>query len=128
MERRTILNLLMSLPLFWPEKRLQEQTVKSSLDTIASLEQSLLEHPQDAETHYLLGIEYGKLERYRDSVQAIQQALRLDPKCVRYHSGLGVTYGLMGQSQEEIMAYQNALAVDPEDAFAHYGLGAALAT
>jgi len=48
--------------------------------------------PDDARTHYWLGIAYGKSDIHKDAIDAYKHAIRIKPDYTDAHYHLGIAY------------------------------------
>ena len=70
-----------------------------------------------------MGLNYGKLGRYREAIDHLKQAIRIEPDLAEAHCDLGVVYHGIGRYQEAIEAIKQAIRIKPDFARAHYNLG-----
>ncbi len=101
--------------------RRQEQAIRRH-------EQALADNPNDAETHYNLGVMLQGLGRNDEAMAHYEQALALKPDHAMAHNNLGVALQGLGRLDEAMAHYQEALATVPDFAEAHSNLGFVLQT
>jgi tetratricopeptide (TPR) repeat protein len=82
---------------------------------------------KDAETHYLIGMGYYKLEQYADAVGAFRRAVSLDPKHADAHFNLGNAYDRLNRHAEAAASFAEVVRLTPAAADANFNLGNAYA-
>ena len=78
--------------------------------------------PNDAETHFELGIIYNNLSFYQDAIFSYKEAIRIKPDFLDAHFNLGLTYEKLGYYQDAISSYKEALKINPKDTIVHTNL------
>ena len=64
--------------------------------SIETLMQAIRIDPDDADTHYNLGVAYVEAGMYKEAIESYRQAIRINPDDVNAHYNLGVAYGKSG--------------------------------
>ncbi len=100
---------------------------KRHRDAVRMLKHAALIRPEQAITHYYLGLSYAALGAFAEAEKAYQEALRRDPKSNIAWSELGDLYRKLNRWEDAITAYQQALQIKPDLQTAHYGLESAYA-
>ena len=80
------------------------------------------QNPNDAETHFELGIIYNNLSFYQDAIFSYKEAIRIKPDFLDAHFNLGLTYEKLGYYQDAISSYKEALKINPNDTIVHTNL------
>jgi tetratricopeptide (TPR) repeat protein len=83
------------------------------LETYPVLEWAILENPDDALAHYLLGNLLKKCQRPGEAVAHWERSVKLDPGNVVAQRNLGQAYYEEGDLQKAKAAYQAAIQADP---------------
>ena len=87
-----------------------------NLDTkLNTLQSTLTDHPDDAETLYRLAVVLKKLGRAAESVQYFTRALKLSPGDADILRDLGITYFGMGNIADAIDALRGAYLINGDD-------------
>ncbi|MDO8126120.1 MAG: tetratricopeptide repeat protein [Candidatus Brocadiales bacterium] len=92
---------------------------------ISQFQEAVRLRPDDAETHYNLGVAYSEEDLNDLAINEFQEALRLKPDYAEAHLGLGIEYGLKGMYDMEVNKLQEAVRLRPDFAKAHFFLGLA---
>ena len=79
--------------------------------------------PDDAASHYLLGIVLYDLGRYHQAIDEQRAAVRIRPDSVIYHTELGRALGMAGRPEQAITEARTAIRLNPRYATAHSVLG-----
>lgn len=82
--------------------------------------------PNDAETHYNLGLALQTLGQFDAAIASYRRALVLRPDDADAHSDLGNALQELGRHEAAVASYRRALALNPRLAEAHNKLGCAL--
>jgi tetratricopeptide (TPR) repeat protein len=87
---------------------------------------AVLHQPDDAMSHYNLGVALLDAKRPADAIRSFEATLRLEPYHTKALDNLGATLDGLGRAEEAIVPLEEALRLDPDDEVAHNDLGAAL--
>ncbi len=82
--------------------------------------------PNDAETHYNLGLALQTLGQFDAAIASYRRALVLRPNDADAHSDLGNALQELGRHEAAVASYRRALALNPRDVEAYNNLGFAL--
>lgn len=83
---------------------------------------------KNAETHYLVGMGYFKLEQYAEAAEAFRRAVGLDAKHVDSHFNLGNSYARLNRHAEAAASFKEVIRLTPDAPDAHFNLGNAYAS
>jgi len=83
--------------------------------------------PQDAETHYNLGITLQETDRLEEAEMSYRQAIELKPNYFKVHNNLGNILNILGRSEEAEASLRKAIEFEPKFAEPHHNLGITLA-
>lgn len=89
-------------------------------------EDNIRRQPDDAMSHYNLGVALLDERRFENAVPSFERTLVLEPDHTMALDNLGSALNSLGRPQDAIAPLQKALEIDPTDAFAHNNLGSAL--
>jgi protein O-mannosyl-transferase len=89
-------------------------------------EDNVLRQPDDAMSHYNLGVALLDERRFEEAMQSFERTLVLEPDHTMALDNLGSALNSLGRPQDAIAPLEKALQIDPADAFAHNNLGSAL--
>ncbi len=70
--------------------------------TIRENQERIANHPDDAEAHFLLGVEYDRRGKHEKAVSAFKEVLRINPKSAEAYFNLALLYGQMNEGREAI--------------------------
>ncbi len=82
--------------------------------------------PDDAETHYNLGVALNDCGQLDAAVISYGHALEIGPDYAAAHYNLGVVLQRLGQLDDAVVSYNRGLSINPDFAEAHNNLGNAL--
>lgn len=80
--------------------------------------------PNDARSHFKLGVLYIEQGSLEEAVTEFKEAIRIEPKQAESHYNLGLLYGQTGQMEEAIHELIETVTLRPDDADAHQFLSA----
>ena len=83
--------------------------------------------PQDAESHYNLGITLQETDRLEEAEMSYRRATELKPDYFKVHNNLGNILNIMGRSEEAEASLRKAIEFEPDFAETHHNLGITLA-
>jgi protein O-mannosyl-transferase len=89
-------------------------------------EDNVLRQPDDAMSHYNLGVALLDERRFEEAMQSFERTLALESDHTMALDNLGSALNALGRPQDAIAPLERALEIDPIDAFAHNNLGSAL--
>jgi tetratricopeptide (TPR) repeat protein len=94
---------------------------------IADLRKALVEHPDQADAHNMLGLLLGRKGASSSEVAAeFREAVRLRPDFAEAENNLGLVLTQADQDEAAMAAFREAIRIRPNYAEAHANLGAAL--
>jgi arylsulfatase A-like enzyme/Flp pilus assembly protein TadD len=94
-------------------------------ESTAKLAQALKIEETCVPVHYLLGLDYYRMENYADSIREFQRVLQLSPDYTLVYFYLGLAYARAGDYPSSIDYLQRTLKADGTNFSAAYNLGAA---
>jgi tetratricopeptide (TPR) repeat protein len=109
----------------WFGRGFEAYKAKKYDKAISAYKQAIKIDPNYANTHYNLGIAYGKKGMLYDAIIEFKKAISINPTDADVHYNLGAAYGDKGMIDEEIAAYKKVISLDPTAADAHNNLGLA---
>ena len=92
---------------------------------VAAYEEALRLQPEDAESHYMLGI-IRATNNVDSAIEYFREAVRLNPDNPKYHFDLGRALAQMKDFEASIEAFREASRLDPEDGESHASMGIVL--
>jgi arylsulfatase A-like enzyme/Flp pilus assembly protein TadD len=92
--------------------------------SVDKLTSALKDDPNSVPIHYLLGLDYYRLQEYTKAIANYERVLQLSPDYALAVFQLGLAYGRAGDSQRAIENLKHALTLDPTNFSAAYNLGA----
>ena len=95
-------------------------------DALVPMQQAAALLPDDAETHFNLGVIYGSLGRLEDEEACYRRALEINPDYPAAHNNRGTALKELGRLEQAEESYRQALRIMPEWAEVHSNLGTAL--
>jgi tetratricopeptide (TPR) repeat protein len=96
--------------------------------SFADTDKTYKDNKKVAETHYYLGVAYGKSGKNKEAIEAFKQTIRFKPDYAEAQYGLGVAYGESGRYEEARKAFKQVIRFKPDYAEAHYNLGVVYVT
>lgn len=94
-------------------------------DSTAHLTQALKTEESCVPVHYLLGLDYYRMQNYPDSIREFRRVLELSPDYTLVYFYLGLAYARAGDYPNSIDYLQRTLKADGTNFSAAYNLGAA---
>jgi arylsulfatase A-like enzyme/Flp pilus assembly protein TadD len=94
------------------------------LESVEKLTAALKTDPNSVAIHYLLGLDYYRVEDFGKAIEEFQRVLQLSPDYSLATAQLGLAYGRAGDSVHAIETLKRALQLDPTNFAAAYNLGA----
>ena len=108
---------------------LQRDTARKALiGDIAGYEKRLTIHPDEYETHNILGDAYLRLGHSQKALQHFQTSVRIEPGFPYSQYNLATLLDVQGRPREAIPHFQRALQAKPDYGDAHINLGNAMAS
>ena len=104
-------------------REIREKSALGNTEEFEACLESVRINPNEAKTHYNLGLAYAKHGKYLEAINEFKQAVKIEPNHTDAHYSLGLTYGNLERIEEEIEAYNRTISIDPNYALAHYNLG-----
>jgi VWFA-related protein len=92
---------------------------------VAAYEEAIRLQPEDAESHYMLGIIRATTD-VEYAIRDFREAIRLNPENVKYHFDLGRALAQIKDYEASIEAFREAARLDPEDGESHASMGIVL--
>ncbi|MBN2321686.1 MAG: VWA domain-containing protein [Acidobacteria bacterium] len=92
---------------------------------IAAYEEAVRLQPEDAESHYMLGI-IRATNNVDSAIGDFQEAVRLNPENAKYHFDMGRALAQIKNYEASIEAFREASRLDPEDGECHASMGIVL--
>jgi arylsulfatase A-like enzyme/cytochrome c-type biogenesis protein CcmH/NrfG len=93
-------------------------------ESVEKLTLALKDDPESVPIHYLLGLDYYRLQDYPKAIASYERVLRSSPDYALAVFQLGLSYARAGDTQRAIQSLQRALQLDPTNFSAAYNLGA----
>jgi choline-sulfatase len=93
-------------------------------ESVEKLNSALKTDPDSVPVHYLLGLDYYRLQNYPEAITQFQRVLQLSPDYALAVFQLGLSYARAGDADRAIQTLQRALQLDPTNFSAAYNLGA----
>ena len=93
-------------------------------ESTAKLTQALKTEETCVPVHYLLGLDYYRMQNYADSIQEFRRVLQLSPDYTLVYYYLGLAYARSGDYPNSIDYLQRTLQADGTNFSAAYNLGA----
>jgi protein O-mannosyl-transferase len=93
----------------------------NSQQAVAKLQQAAAQHP-NAHVYSQIGMEYGKIGKYREALDALSAAQRLDSGFAMTYYYLGNIHAIQGNQAQAVEDYQRVLTLDPTNAPAREAL------
>lgn len=87
------------------------------------LEKAIVQHPNDARLHFLLGWVHFSLMKLDKAVERFNRAIDLDPKQAKYYGMKGTALLHLGKRQEAVAALKRSIDLDPAHPQAWHVLG-----
>ncbi|MCS6873310.1 MAG: tetratricopeptide repeat protein [Pyrinomonadaceae bacterium] len=81
---------------------------------------------ETAETKYLKGVVYYRLDKYQEALATLNDAVRLDPNNAEAYYYLGETYDRLNREQEALDSYRQATRLNPNFFEAWFDMGVIL--
>lgn len=78
-------------------------------DAAAALREAVRLRPNDAQTHYLLGMIHTQARNYKEAADALKRATRFKPSWAEAHFRLGVVSSLVGRRNQTVKSYKHLL-------------------
>jgi tetratricopeptide (TPR) repeat protein len=75
-------------------------------EAINALKQALKIRPEDAPTHFQLGMTYAKSKSYKDALDSFKRATRYKPDWAEAHFRLGMMSYVLGKQSQALDEYQ----------------------
>ena len=79
--------------------------------------------PDDAETHYNLGITFKLQGNLNKAIISYQRAIATNPDFPQAYCSLGNVFSELGELDKAVTLYRQSITLNPDDAEAHYNLG-----
>lgn len=105
---------------------LTAQRVATYRTAVAIWQDSVLVQPNDAMSHYNLGVALLEEEQLAAAIRSFERAVQIDPEYTLALDNLGGTLDRIGRMTEAVAPLEAAVRLDPADAVAHNNLGAVL--
>jgi arylsulfatase A-like enzyme/Flp pilus assembly protein TadD len=93
-------------------------------ESVEKLNSALKTDPNSVPVHYLLGLDYYRLQDYGKAIEQFGRVLQLSPDYSLAVFQLGLSYARAGDAPRAIEILQRALQLDPTNFSAAYNLGA----
>ena len=108
------------------EAGLQARTQGKNREAFAAFQRAVKLDPTFADSHYQLGVLYGKQSQWKPAIDALQTAINLTPDFAPAHVRLGEAYLIgMASAKEATEPLERALQLQPDLSRARRLLGAA---
>ena len=99
----------------------------SSQQAVPTIKSYLLQHPNDAEAHCLLGTAFAVIPRRSEALDELREAVRLNPNSARFEYSLASALARFVEFDKAKAAFERTISLDPRLADAHIGLALILA-
>jgi arylsulfatase A-like enzyme/Flp pilus assembly protein TadD len=93
-------------------------------ESVDKLSSALKTDPDSVPIHYLLGLDYYRLQNYPEAITQFQRVLQVSPDYALAVFQLGLAYARARDADRAIQTLQRALQLDPTNFSAAYNLGA----
>ena len=107
------------------ENALLALNVENYDEAMTLLKRAATLEPDNAETHFLLGLAYSGKGQYTETISEYKKALDLKPNDVPTMCWLAYTYLTKGMTDQAITLSKKAIALEPEAERCYYCLGIA---
>jgi S1-C subfamily serine protease len=78
----------------------------------------------DADSHFNLGVDHQRMNRYQEAIASYKEAVRIQPSHADAHNNLGYIYNdILGQHKNAISSFRKAIEYKPHSANFHFNLG-----
>lgn len=96
---------------------------KQYANALAEFESLSYYNPENAETHFKIGLCSEKLKNFQSAVPSYQKAISLDSTNGNYYSHLGYCYYVSNNADSAVMAYSKAAIFDKDNPTVFQNLG-----
>jgi arylsulfatase A-like enzyme/Flp pilus assembly protein TadD len=94
-------------------------------ESIEKLNTALETEPKSVSIHYLLGLDYYRLQEFDKAIDNLQQVLLVSPDYALAVYQLGLCYAKAGEMHSAVQYLQRTLQIDPSNFSAAFNLGVA---
>jgi len=94
-------------------------------ESIEELNNALKTEPKSVSIHYLLGLDYYRLQQFEKAIDHLQRVLQVSPDYALAVYQLGLCYAKAGDMHDAIRYLQRTLQIDPTNFSAAFNLGVA---
>ena len=95
---------------------------------VAAYKQATKLNPQDAGSHYSMGVALQSLGQVDDAISAYKMAIATQPHHADAYNNLGNAYTVQNDLDAALTAYKRAIALKPDNAGTHNNIGTTLRT
>jgi protein O-GlcNAc transferase len=92
-------------------------------DALPEFQKAARLDPEDAETHFNLGVVQRSLGQFDNAIASYQRAVAIRPDYAEAHINLGNLFKDLGRLENAVACFRRALELKPNDANTHYNLG-----
>jgi tetratricopeptide (TPR) repeat protein len=107
----------------WHEKGIEAKEIGYYSVAIRCFEKAVELNPNDAKSHYNIGLLYSKKGKTKEAISHYKQAIAINPSDADFHYNLGHTYFGKKMFKESISEYKEVITIAPDHADAHRNLG-----
>jgi predicted O-linked N-acetylglucosamine transferase (SPINDLY family) len=107
-------------------KLLGAAKIRLNKNSLSAFRQAAALLPDDAESHYNLGLALKTQNALTEAVDSYRTALSINPNYAEAHANLGNTLSMLGKFDEAIANLRSALKIRPDSADEHNSLGVTL--
>ena len=92
---------------------------------LQELQRAVQENPGESQSHYYLGLTYGKLKQHKRAVSSLEKAISLNPKLTTAYLSLGINQYKLKSYNAALKSFNRAIKANPNDGAAYFFKGLA---
>ena len=89
--------------------------ITSWTEQLEDNKEQVRQNPNDAGSHYHLGISYSEVDQYQDAINHFNAAIQIKPDLAKAYHSLGFVYKKNGQYHKAIISYKEAIRIKPDN-------------